>query len=78
MVYNCSPIPKVFISTTSLSDSGTPKVFQLLFERTIAPRAPVAESLRNSLLDCFVFMAMEINILKNDFVFTDTEDKRQK
>jgi hypothetical protein len=67
MVYNCSPIPKVFRSTTGLSDEGIPEVFQLLFERTNAPRAPVAESLRNSLLDCFVFMAVTISNKKVNY-----------
>jgi hypothetical protein len=60
IVYNCRPIPKDFGSTKGDSEGVTPSDFQLLFEIANAPRAPVADTLRKSLLECFDLMAITI------------------
>src|ERR1035437_3437046 len=64
MVYNCNPIPKVFGSSTVNPVADLPSDFQSLFEITNAPRAPVADNLKKSLLECFVFISIEYILLK--------------
>jgi hypothetical protein len=56
-------MPKLLGSPTVNPAADLPSDFQSLFEITNAPRAPVADNLKKSLLDCFVFMAIEYIII---------------
>jgi hypothetical protein len=51
-------------SGTTGRETDFPTVLFEQEERIIAPKAPVAETLRNSLLECVVFIVMFLNIYK--------------
>jgi hypothetical protein len=78
IVYNCRPIPCAAYSAKDFTGAGFPPVLQPYCDRTIAPRAPAAETLKKSRLDCFAFIVLIINRLYKcllKILHSDSENK---